>query len=169
MSVYEEAYNDFAKEVNDLAKDVAMIVSKQLEVGDGPCKFYLVRVGDFETTFLRAFYDKGRMFFSVQRCNRFDSKMVLDEPNIAWDWFQQLSDKFDGRIPRGKISTYLVNPETKQRIRYKSHTLLLYVNMCKNAHIPNPVENFDRRLRVHVEQGNDSDDESNDRFEIDLD
>lgn len=69
--------------VNELRQDLATLILKQMEVGDGPCKFYLLvdkkdahqiplyhRAQSYpvEPTqkYLQAFYVKGRMFFSVQ-------------------------------------------------------------------------------------------------------
>jgi hypothetical protein len=143
---------------NDLAKDVAMIVSKQLEIGDGPCKFYLFMCGDDnlkDKRFLQAFYDKGHMFFSVQRAVQreleldISFKVVFDEPALAFEWF---------RKEYGRRSSYqehflymtLVNTETKQSIRYScSRGYHTYVNMCKNAQVVNPVADYHEEIALY--------------------
>lgn len=171
--------NDLAKEVNDLAKDVAMIVSKQLEVGDGPCKFYLVFEGD-DIRYLRAFYDKGRMFFSVGTCEQeWNFPMVLNEPDIAYEWFmngrtRRYASRSDlnpelERLLNSSV-TWLVNSETKKRIPYKSsHNIRLYVNICKNEHVVNPVANFDKKLQFDEKRRTGSDSESDDSLRLEID
>ena len=157
--------------------DIANIVLKQMEIGDGPCKYLLqhreiVREPGQDTftnvSILHAFIRRGKMFFSVEK-NGYT--FTFDDPDIAWNalvWSStpendQVSEivHIDARvvtqahIPPGQIlapenwlfyqtslrwamDDFCPWKSNSNAIEAKVH-LNIYINMCKNACIPNPV------------------------------
>lgn len=153
--------------VNELRQDLATLILKQMEVGDGPCKFYLVadkkdapvtryRLNEsypLEPTqkYLQAFYVKGRMFFSVQTSSIYvyDHEIETREDFITTPQSSAFKMKFDDarnafqmfwpvRRP-DEWNIFLIDAETKNAIPYCGHGLDVYINMCKNGHIVDPV------------------------------